>query len=155
MTRDRWRPRSTCCQGGRRLRIGACAFGALTIMLAMLSTAAGASVWQPPLDLAAGGQPDVAMDASGSALVVWSSGDSSGAGAVQGVLRERGGALMDLGDLSDGRSNSAPRAVMNQAGDAIVTWLHADANGVVVQAVVGGADGAFTAPLTLPATNGR
>lgn len=139
-----------------RVRAGAWAVAALAFASVALAPTASARVWHPALDLAApGGDPSVAMDAAGNALIVWTTEDPDhGAGriaGVRGVLRDRAGTFVDLGELSDAPSVSDPRVVMNQAGDAVAIWLHTDAvtRNVVVQGVVGTSDGDFSEPFTL------
>ncbi len=128
-------------------------FALLAVALAVLTPAAAAREWHPALDLAApGGDPHVAMDGPGNALLVWiSSIQSGGNSTVESLVRTSTGALLDPGELSDPGRNYAPRVVMNQAGDAVVIWTHIDPGNSkpVVQGVVGSSDGDFSQTFTL------
>ncbi|HUO69275.1 MAG TPA: hypothetical protein VMU39_00740 [Solirubrobacteraceae bacterium] len=86
-----------------------------------------------PISLSAPGQgagePEIAMNGSGDAVVGW---ESQGA-AVQVALRPRGAAFTAPVTVSAaGVAVSSPRVAINRRGDAIVVW---EQNGIVMASV--------------------
>ena len=74
------------------------------------------------------GEPAVALDAHGDALVSWSRG-----GAIEAALRPAGGAFAAPEDLSvESEEGSSPVAAFDSAGDAVVAWEAASNRGLPV-----------------------
>jgi len=115
--------------------------------------------WSEPEDLSPAGQhvnplqggPDVAIDASGTAIAVWTLEGSSNY-IVQATVRAAGGD--DWGapdDLSAaGQDATEPAVAMNEAGEAVAVWTRIDGSDTV-QGAARPAGGAWTAPDDLSA----
>jgi PKD domain len=97
--------------------------------------------WQEPLDVSTpGGEAqslDVALDAHGDALLVWS-GDTKELGAyeiAQSAYRPAGGTWQKPVALAEGGGNSYPSdVVFDTQGNAAVVWERSNGGGDVVQA---------------------
>jgi hypothetical protein len=100
-------------------------------------------VWQAPVNLSAAGQnagnPQVAVDARGDAVAVWTSSNGTN-DIVQAAVRPAGGAWQAPADLSPaGQDARSPRVAMDARGNAVAVWgLNGDGNttNAVVQAAV-------------------
>jgi hypothetical protein len=106
-----------------------------------------------PVDLSApgrsAGSPQVAIDAAGNAVAVWTRFDGS-TGVVQVAQRAAGEAFSAPVDLSlVGGQAQAPQVVVNAAGDAVVAWQRSNGTNMIVQATVGRAGATFPAPIDL------
>jgi len=121
---------------------------------------AGAASFGPPEVLSDPGadarQPDVAMDAAGDALVVWTGG-TSGQFAVQARLRVAGTSAWQPAVGLSGADAAAgtARVAMDPAGNAVAAWTASDAGVASLHAAARAAGGAWGAaedlgPATLP-----
>jgi len=114
--------------------------------------------WSAPIDLSADGassyDPRAAIDRAGGAIVVWSRGDDvkrSGR-VVQAATHAPGGVWSTPVDLSThGRDAGSASVASNEAGDAVVAWSAGDDAQRIVQAALGRASAAFSAPTDVSA----
>ena len=120
------------------------------------STRPPGGAFSVPVDLSVAGRdaidPQVALDAAGNALAVWSRSDGS-TRVVQATTRPAGGSFTAPVDVSTaGGEARAPRVALNPGGDAVVAWQRSDATNTIVQATVrrAGAEFAATADLSAP-----
>lgn len=99
--------------------------------------------WSEPEDLSAAGQhvkalqdgPDVAIDATGNAIAVWTLEGSSNY-IVQTAARPAGGDWGAPDDLSaPGQDAAEPAVAMNEAGEAVAVWTHLDSSDTIQGAV--------------------
>ncbi|HEY5344369.1 MAG TPA: PKD domain-containing protein [Solirubrobacteraceae bacterium] len=85
------------------------------------------------------------MDADGDATVVWLLDD--GSNEIVQAATGRGGSFSAPVPLSgDGGNASSAAVVMNPAGDAVASWMRADAGVTELEAAIMRADGSFPAP---------
>jgi PKD domain len=96
--------------------------------------------WSEPDDLSEAGQsvtpleaPDVAIDASGTAIAVWKlEGDDD---VVQAAMRPAGADWAEPDDLSDtGEDAREPAVAMNEAGEAVAAWTRFNGSNYIAQA---------------------
>ena len=110
-----------------------------------------------PVDLSAIGQdglqPQVAFDASGNALAVWTRSDGTN-DIVQSSSRPAGGAFPAAGsDVSaSGQDASQPQVAFDASGNALVVWERSDGAHQIVQSSFRPAAGAFATPVDLSAS---
>jgi hypothetical protein len=121
------------------------------ILHAAVRPAGGA--WQAPINLSAAGQnagaPQVAVNAQGNAVAVWTRFDGTSR-IVQGAVRPAGRAWQAPVDLSAaGQSAVAPQVAVNAQGDAVTVWIRSNGTNDIVQAAVRLHD---VAPVDLSAT---
>src|SRR5258708_29571052 len=120
------------------VRYGALAsFVSLSCWLAFATTASAAPIFTTPVDVSATGQDaihqQVAIDASGNALVVW----ERNAGAhdiVSSAFRPAGGAFGAPVDLSDTSQRAVePQVKFDASGNALAVWHGSDGTNKIVQ----------------------
>jgi PKD domain len=113
--------------------------------------------WSEPDDLSAAGQfvspleaPDVAIDASGEAIAVWTLEGSDD--IVQAAVRAAGGDWAGAEDLSGaGEDAGEPVVAMNQAGEAVAAWTDFDSSDIVKASIrPSGGDWAAADDLSAP-----
>jgi len=113
-----------------------------SVVQAAVRPAGGA--WQPPVELAANGlQPQVAIDARGNALAMWTRGQEG----IMNAVRPAGGAwsaASRLGRPDGGPDTSPPRFAFDARGTAHAVWL--DAGGL--QSALRPAGGDWQPPIT-------
>lgn len=105
--------------------------GAFVTKAATLPFAAGA--WDPEAPLSVGGTastaPHVAVDASGNAVAVWVQG-SGVTSEIQASSYTFGGAWSSASSISTSvPTNTTPRVVVSDAGDAVAVWNWDDGSG--------------------------
>jgi hypothetical protein len=71
------------------------------------------------------GVSDLALDARGNALVIWTVSDGEYLW-IQGRVRSAGGALGRIRNLSSRLPDAWPQVVVDGDGDAVITWLQSD-----------------------------
>jgi hypothetical protein len=108
-----------------------------------------------PVDLSPAGEdafdPDIAMDLSGSTIVVWR-GVRGAANTVQAATRAPGGTFSAPVDLSAAAPNAfAPKVALGLSGGVVVVWHRFNGTNNVVQAVWHRYDTAFSAPVDVSA----
>ena len=130
------------------------------------STRPAGGSWGAPVDLStepaqdpseATEVPRVAVDASGTATVVWARAVATGRYVVQAATLEPGGAPSAPLDLSaPGESARTPEIVVDPAGGAVAVWNRgaSRSSGGVVQAAVRPAGGTWQASTDLSASGG-
>jgi hypothetical protein len=111
-----------------------------------------------PVDLSVAGRdavdPQVALDAAGNALAVWSRSDGA-TGIVQLATRPAGGSFTAPADVSAaGGEARVPDVAAGPSGDAAVTWQRSDGTNTIVQAAVRPAGTGF-GPVTDLSAPGR
>ncbi len=97
--------------------------------------------WSEPDDLSEAGEdvtpldaPDVAIDASGTAIAVWKL--LSGNDIVQAAVRPGGGDWEEPDDLSvAGQGGGEPSVAMDEAGEAVAVWTRLDGKNTIQAAV--------------------
>jgi hypothetical protein len=113
--------------------------------------------WQAAVDLSgegeSAGEPRVALDPQGDAIVVWDSLNGSEEYSVQTALRPAGGAWKTPVTLSEaGLSTFEPQVAYDPQGDAIVVWRSSSpASHLIVQAAAYDAAGPLLEDLSIPA----
>ncbi len=125
---------------------GICLAGALLVVAAVAAPASAA-----PVSISVAGQnatdPQVAVNADGSAVAVWSLFDGSHS-IVQAVTRPPGGGWSAPDDLSAAGQNSLhPEVALNANGNAVAIWQRYDGSHYIIQAArrpTGGPWGAAT-----------
>jgi hypothetical protein len=137
----------------RRRADHALAAGLVMSLLAAPSAIAQSGSAGPVTDLSDAGanafSPDVAADANGNIVAVWTRHDGT-AWRVQAASQPAGGQFAPAQDLSaPGEDATDPRIAVAPNGDVVVAWLRPDGQDVRVQAAVRPAGGAFGAPQTL------
>ena len=125
--------------------------GTNTIVEAASRQAGGA--WSSSLALSASAQnaysPQVAIDAAGEALAVWTRYDGSNT-IVEGSSAQIGGAWRGPTQLSaPGQSAEAPQVAVDPAGDALAVWSRSNGTNTIVEAASRQAGGAWAAPVAL------
>jgi hypothetical protein len=118
------------------------------------SRPAGGS-WSAAQDLSTAGQnaqqPDVAVNAAGDAVAVWSRFDGTN-NIVQAAVRPVGGSWGAAQDLSATGQNAVdPRTAVDRLGDATAAWSRFDGTNNIVQAAVRPAGGSWGAVKDLSA----
>jgi hypothetical protein len=113
----------------------------LSVDIAELSTAAGPEV----------ADPQVAVDARGNAVAVWTNVIVGNGTVVQSAVRPAGGAWQERVDLSAaGQRSSAARVAVGAHGDAVAVWVNSGAvDDSVLQGAVRPAGEDWQAPRTL------
>lgn len=97
--------------------------------------------------------PQVAVAASGAAVVVWRRTGTGGTGIQAATRRGPSDPLSEPVDLSPaGAQAFSPQVAIAPSGAAVVTWLRFDGANTVVDAVTRGPGGAFSAPVQLSIT---
>ncbi len=81
-------------------------------------------VWEPPVTLSNGadGDPQLAVDAAGDAVVVWAAGD-----VVEAAFRPTGGswaAPVEIGGVPNA-STAAPQVAIDGSGNVVALWIGA------------------------------
>jgi hypothetical protein len=145
----------------RILRAGGLALlGATALVLSGSAAALAAPTWLlPATNLSAEAPavtPDVALDAAGDAVAVWSR-SGGGASAIEGASRPAGGAFSAPVSLSEtGAEVGSPDIAVNGGGDAVVVWVHASPTSSVIEAASRPAGASsFSAPVPLSASDGH
>jgi hypothetical protein len=115
-------------------------------------------IWQEPTSLTdeatASGLNDVAIDAAGDAVAVWTRTEG-GNTVVRSATRPAGAAWQPAVTLSDGSESAGePRVAMNAAGATAVTWVRSDGSHDRVQVISRTPTGPWTLPQTI-STAGR
>lgn len=102
-----------------------------------------------------GGNPHVALDASGDSLVAWR-GEGEGEEFVRAAYRPVGGSWSAPADVSaEGEAVQAVRDAVDPNGNAIVSWAGSgEGSNDVVRAAYKPADGSWEAPVKLSADGG-
>lgn len=111
------------------------------------------SVFSAPLDVSAAGLqsplPRAAVDAAGTATVVWTQTTAAGATA-QAATRAAGGAPFSAPvDLSATGVVGGTQVATNAGGETVAVWERVDTSTRFVQAAIRPAGGAFSAPADL------
>jgi hypothetical protein len=124
---------------------------------------AAGGAWQAPVDLSLAGQsvldPQVAVDAQGNTVAVWSRSDGTDY-IVQGAVRPAASGVWQAPvDLSGaGQSAVAAQVAVDAQGDTVAVWQRANGTDYIVQGAVRAAGGAWQAPVDLsaagPSTSG-
>src|SRR5436189_23991 len=136
---------------------GSASFPALVLALALAGLLAlpamAFATWTDPEDLSLSGHnagnPQVAVDGSGNAVVVWSRFDGVNS-RVQERVRTPQGALSATQTLSAaGQDGIKPQVAVDTGGDAVVTWERSDGTNARVQARARDAGGGLSAVQTL------
>jgi hypothetical protein len=115
--------------------------------------------WQAPVNLSAPGQdagdPQVAVDAQGNAVAVWTRRDNAANAIVQGAVRAAGGSWQAPVNLSAaGHTAVSPQVAVDPQGNAVAVWQRFNSRGVlVVQGVVRPVGGGWRAPVELSASD--
>ncbi len=104
--------------------------------------------WEPVLDVSAAGQnaeePQVAIDAAGNAVAVWSRFDGAKFIVQASFQGAGGGAWSSAADLSaSGENSSDPQVAIDAAGNAIAVWARENSPTLRVQAARHPAGGAW------------
>jgi hypothetical protein len=126
------------------------AFGA-----ALAGDAFATPVFLSPINLSDPGQdgfePQVAEDASGNSLFVWTRSDGTNL-RIQARSRAPDGTLSATQTISDpGRDASSPQVAFDPSGNAIAVWSRFDGAKQRVQAAYRPAGGSFATPQTVSA----
>ncbi|MGH4007808.1 MAG: hypothetical protein ACRDTH_06545 [Pseudonocardiaceae bacterium] len=111
--------------------------------------------WQAPITLSAPGQdavdPQVAVNAQGSAVAVWSRSNGTH-DIVQGAVRPAGEAWQAPTDLSAaGQDAGNPQVAVNAQGTTVAVWSRSNGTHDIVQGAVRLARRAWQAPINLSA----
>ncbi len=99
----------------------------------------GTSAWTPTTDLSAAGQdadkPQIAVDAAGNAVAVWSRSDGSNS-IVQGATLLFGSAIwVATTDLSaSGQDADSVQVAVDASGNAVAVWRRFDGSNTIIQA---------------------
>ena len=122
--RDAVEPAVTIDSAGNAVAVWSRSDGSAFIVQS--STRAGGAWSSPPTDLSAAGgsagEPWIAIDANGEAVVVWSRSDGTNL-IVQSAARAAGGAWSEAVSLSAaGSSSREPRVTMTPGGEALAVW---------------------------------
>jgi hypothetical protein len=119
------------------------------------ATRAAGAGWQAPVDLSVPStyilsSPQVAVDAQGNALALWSRSDGTN-GVVQSATRGVGGGWQAPVDVSLASQHTySPELAVNPHGDAVAVWLHPDGfASAVVQGATRAAGAGWQAPVDL------
>ena len=105
-------------------------------------------------------EPDVAVDSSGNAMVVWTKADRSACrylcGGIRAAARPAGGSFEQLGTLSPpGEPGFGPRVALDGRGRATVVWRGPSSPGeLILYAAHRGATGPFDPPQIAARTSG-
>jgi hypothetical protein len=106
----------------------------------------------------AGGNPHVALDATGDSLVAWR-GEDEGKEFVRAAYRPAGGSWAPAGDVStEGEAVEAVRAAVDPNGNAIVAWAgngSEDGGHKVVRAAYKPTGGSWESAVDLSASGGN
>ena len=110
---------------GRRALVGGVLLVSVLVIVLVAVPRAGAE-WSPPFDLSPAGEtgerPQVAVDPSGNATVVWSGFDGVHA-AVHARRIDASGALGAVQDVSEpGEQGEDPQVDVDAAGNATIVW---------------------------------
>ena len=101
--------------------------------------------------------PQVALDAGGNAVAVWTRFDSTtepGKSVVQTASRPADGvwtAPVDLASIA--QSGPDPKVAVDARGDAVVIWKYFDSSSYIVQAATKRAGDAWSKPVNLSAAS--
>ena len=111
-------------------------FGAL---LGPASAIAGPT-WLAPTQLSPSKEgsnfPDVAMDARGNSVAVWSAPEGSGVERIEASVRPAGGSWSGPVPLSPGGVKAqSPQVAVDDAGDATVVWSQEEGSATVLRSV--------------------
>ncbi len=123
---------------------------------ATVDLTAAAQVGSFPGPGAVGGV-DVATNAAGDAVAVWTRQDDAGNGIVQAASRPAGAAAFaPYADVSvAGRNADSPQVAVDGAGNAVAVWMRNDGTSFVAQAASRPAGGSFGAPVDLSLAGGE
>jgi hypothetical protein len=115
---------------------------------------AGSGVWQAPIALSAGGQsvgePDVAVDAQGNALVVWR--QLGVTETIQAAVRPAGSGVWQapVALSTPGENAILPKVAVDLQGDAVVVWTSNNGGNRIVEATrKQGPSGIWQTPVAL------
>jgi hypothetical protein len=119
------------------------------LVAALAPLARATPTFLTPVDLSAAGQdayePQVASDANGNVLTVWTRSDGSFL-RVQAVIRAPDGTFGPVETLSpDGEHSFEPQVAFDPSGNAIAVWTDGDR----IQAAFRPVDGGFGPPQTI------
>jgi hypothetical protein len=128
--------------------------GADTLVQAAVRLPGGA--WGAPVTISAAAQsataPQLAVDAQGGAVVVWSRSDGVNT-IIQASRRPPGGAWSAPVDLSAaGRNAEQPQVAVDPAGNAIAVWRRTNGVNWIIQAATRPVLGAWSAPVDVSAS---
>jgi len=123
--------------------------GSKYIVQAAMRPAGGA--WQSPVNLSAAGEtakePQLALDAAGNAVAVWTRHDGLDF-IAQAAVRPAGGTWQGPDDLSlAGQDAEEPQVAVGPGGEAVAVWSRYDGSRFVVQSARRPAGGAWQEPL--------
>ena len=109
--------------------------------------------WGKPATLSEAGQeasePQVAVDAAGDAIAVWTRYNGSN-DVVQAAVKPAGEAWEKAATLSEaGQNASEPQVAVDPAGDATIVWRRFDGTHYIVQSAVRPAGSSWEAPASL------
>jgi hypothetical protein len=153
-----WQPAETLSPGGfPRIAVDAAgnavaiwggSDGTNSIVQSSIRPAGGS--WQPVQDLSLAGQgafgPQVAMNAAGTAVAVWTRSNGTNL-IVQARVRLAGGAWQPAEDLSAlGQSATTPQVALSAAGDVVAVWNRSNGTNGIIQAAVRPAGGSWQLP---------
>ena len=121
--------------------------------LALAGPAVAAPAWLEPTNLSALGrnasEPQVAVDAAGDTVAVWSRTDGSHT-IIQSSSRPAGGAWTPVADLSaSGRSATEPQVAVDAVGNAVAVWSRTNGSHTVIQGASRPTGGDWTSPLDI------
>lgn len=103
-----------------------------------------------------GQQSRVAIDASGDAIAVWITGDSSTGFVVRSAARPPGGEWSDPEGVSDSISEAGPPTLaLDAANEAVAIWTAFEDPDRIVQGAIRSVDGEWSAPEDLSDTGER
>ena len=109
--------------------------------------------WTTPVTLSASGQdsynPQVAVDASGNAVSVWTRTDGSNT-ILQASRMTSGGSWSTPVNISQtGQNANYPRIAVDSSGTAVTIWIESDGVSDVVQSSTLPTGGSWSSPVTL------
>jgi hypothetical protein len=126
---------------------------AILASLVFVPASQATPVFLTGINISAAGQdgfePDVAVDASGNVISVWTRSDGSFF-RIQYSTRTATGPWATPITISDaGQSASQPDVAVDPSGNALVTWSRGDGTNIRIQATFRPAGGSFSSPVTI------
>jgi PKD domain len=148
------RPRVAVDQAGNAIAIWERHVGGEEIVEATERPAGGD--WSAPQVLSLPGEEgersQVTIDAAGTAIAVWITGDSSAGFVVRSAVRPLGGGWSEPEDVSDSISEAGtPRLALDAANEAVAIWTAFESGARIVQGAVRATDGEWSEPDDLSA----
>ena len=114
------------------------------LTLALPGASLAAATWLPPVSLSGSGQvqpPQVAVNADGDAVAIWSAGD----GSIQAVVRPAGGAWGSPEPVAaPGQSGQSADVGIDSAGTATAVWKRSNGTNTVISSKTRPAGGAWS-----------